>query len=562
MNKQKSKNSELGFTLAQMAVVILLTGILMNMSITTMRAINENTAVKVTKKRLEIIEQALVSFMTRNSRLPCPDTDLTANDGLENPGTAPLVCSDEVGLIPFHTLGLQQDIALDGWDNFFTYRIDSEIGFWATPTEFNLSDLGNIQVDTRLAGGGLVTPSPITDAILVVVSHGRNGFGSYTLKGTQTLASTGQYEIENTEITDKDSTFVDGEHTDNATLEGGAFDDILLVMRSANFIGGMEDQSRLKAQAGQELKAIKDSVIGFAASNISSGSFTLPTDITGTDEGITCTTPTCTKIPTDPWGSDYLFGAHPDLATSYVFNNSTTTSEPSIKNIRPFSDNLSLPAWNISFTTGDLFHFRSKGPDRIFDTSDDIIVYLSVSELKSLMIQDGSMKSGTKQLMDTFQKIHDALFSYASRDDDDPDVAVSGPRNDRHRLIFSASSNTDGLLDANLLLGFVPWSDLLGLTDISDAQDPWGNTIRYIVDSKVAGHSSENVSEIGIFNDTGSKTYNGYEAYRLISDGPDGILNTTLNLTNTCLGDDICVTIMISQLQSKFANAAIPLDSY
>ncbi|MBF0358283.1 MAG: hypothetical protein HQL70_06715, partial [Magnetococcales bacterium] len=121
-SRQISIRKDSGFTLAQMAVVILLSGILMTMGVTTMRALNENAAVKVTKKRLEILEGAFIAFMSKNNRLPCPDTDFASIDGSGNPTTSG-TCPVEVGLIPFYDLGLQRNIAMDGWENFFTYRV-------------------------------------------------------------------------------------------------------------------------------------------------------------------------------------------------------------------------------------------------------------------------------------------------------------------------------------------------------------------------------------------------------------------------------------------------------
>ena len=418
MTTNHKAKAESGFTLAQMAVVILLAGMLINLGLVASRTMKERTAVTVTKKRLEVIETALVAYMTRHSRLPCPD-DATSMDGAEdidvvaasgNGGT----CDSESGLLPYNDLDLQRSVVMDGWEHFFTYRVDEDGNSWTTGATFNLTDVGDIEVKTRDSSHAEI--SQFTDAVLVVLSHGRNGFGGYTTEGTQTypLTNTDLDEYVNSNSDDTSTVFFKREHTDDTeyldpdlTTIRGAFDDFLLVMRSANFIGGMEEQNQLIAKANDELNAFKDSVVSYALSNISGGTALLPTtstrDISPDPlDGITCKTLTCIAAnigttPQDSWSEDYGNGLDP-WGNAYIYAFSDHKVDINGDGIE----------WRYQITnanTGNVFTFHSWGPDKSNGTSDDISVSMTVAELISVMIQDGSMASGEAEIQQAQKEI-------------------------------------------------------------------------------------------------------------------------------------------------------------
>ncbi|MBF0453828.1 MAG: hypothetical protein HQL72_03300 [Magnetococcales bacterium] len=255
--------TEQGFTLAQMAVVILLSGILMTMGIVTTQALKERTAVAVTQKRLDGIEQAFKTYLSRSqqeNRLPCPDTVEVGRGGTPFDGVEDRVdrpnggCLVQTGLLPYVTLGLQRRGVLDGWDHFFSYTLDdSKEQGWGTPRSHrpNLDESGHLTVIRRHQNG--VASGRVQDAILVVVSHGRNGLGSYTLKGTRTVVSNNP-ELDESENSDGDDRFVERDHTDRADYKDdkgtvrGAFDDILLVMGITNLVEGVVTQTNRSLQ--------------------------------------------------------------------------------------------------------------------------------------------------------------------------------------------------------------------------------------------------------------------------------------------------------------------------
>ena len=106
-----------GFTLAEMAIVLLIVGLLLAGVLTPLANQVETKRTSDTQKMLEDIKDALIGYAashratsTGKPYLPCPDTNL---DGLEENRTAG-VCPSQEGWIPWSTLGVGQAVA--GWE--------------------------------------------------------------------------------------------------------------------------------------------------------------------------------------------------------------------------------------------------------------------------------------------------------------------------------------------------------------------------------------------------------------------------------------------------------------
>lgn len=110
-------------TALSLAVIIVLTGFILGTS--EIRAGRTERTIE----RLKRIEDALTQFVSAYGRLPCP-ADGTLESGLENPvanasdlrvGTA--ICATLKGTVPWATLGMSKDDALDAWAQKITYRV-------------------------------------------------------------------------------------------------------------------------------------------------------------------------------------------------------------------------------------------------------------------------------------------------------------------------------------------------------------------------------------------------------------------------------------------------------
>jgi prepilin-type N-terminal cleavage/methylation domain-containing protein len=185
-----------GFTMIELAIVLAVIGLLMGSGLLAIAPILENAKRKATNERLSRIEDALVLFAIRNSRLPCAaDGSLAstnANYGLAQPTTATATCTITTGtaVIPWRTLGLEENLSVDGWNNRFSYQVTNG-GTTLTNTNTMLRSgstypTGALQVNN--IAGSEVTKS--TDrAAYVLISHGKHAIGAYRGGPSPTLLS-------------------------------------------------------------------------------------------------------------------------------------------------------------------------------------------------------------------------------------------------------------------------------------------------------------------------------------------------------------------------------------
>lgn len=219
-----------GFTLVEMAVVLIIIGLIVGSLVTPLTMQMELHNKQETKKTLDTIKEALIGFALANGRLPCPDFN---GDGIEDRGAPPAVNSwdtldtnptpDEIrrptqacmnatpantyqGWLPFVSIGVGRS---DDWNDRFIYRVSPEFtddfNVWvdtnasgtldgtetavaALRTNTSLGSKGNILIgergdNTTTAGvetkfinpliGTTAAPS-IANAAAVIISHGKN----------------------------------------------------------------------------------------------------------------------------------------------------------------------------------------------------------------------------------------------------------------------------------------------------------------------------------------------------------------------------------------------------
>lgn len=274
-----------GFTLVEMAIVLLISGMLMTMVAAFTRNYYSKLQEERTLENIRLAESAIVVFVGNTGRYPCPaDPTLPPTDvnyGREQCRTLPLPidCSSGVpaglkctnvssrdsdgdgrpevvmiGMVPVKTIygAVVEDVnfrekhGLDGYGNRLTYAV-TEIMTSTANNSFNPInyDLGAIRVDdaryTRLT-------SPASTAHFVLVSHGENGEGAYSQQGTEIPGCTvviagvpspapeGEYGGVNPEKENcdrNDAIFVDDVKSLN--WSGNSYFDDIVVFRSGGF---------------------------------------------------------------------------------------------------------------------------------------------------------------------------------------------------------------------------------------------------------------------------------------------------------------------------------------
>jgi prepilin-type N-terminal cleavage/methylation domain-containing protein len=121
-----------GFTLVELAVVMIIVGALAFAVFAFLKPLVENFRYMETAKKMEKISRLVNRYAVENYRLPCPAVPDrgSANPpyGFQSGGGAdgaeiPDICPTTEGIIPFRTLGVPEALAVDGYGNYFTYAI-------------------------------------------------------------------------------------------------------------------------------------------------------------------------------------------------------------------------------------------------------------------------------------------------------------------------------------------------------------------------------------------------------------------------------------------------------
>lgn len=202
--------SQNGFTLIEMAIVLMIVGVLLGGILVPLSAQMDQRNNSDTQKALSEIKDALIGYAMANGQLPCPAnptdvTGVTSTAGIAR--TPPCTSTNSTGVLPWATLGVNET---DAWGNRYTYRVTSYFadsvasatyGSGCTPNpaptlaSFALCSVGNLNVwssaakVTNIAGG---VPA-------VIISHGKNGAGAYTPQGTQLPRGSNADELENSD---------------------------------------------------------------------------------------------------------------------------------------------------------------------------------------------------------------------------------------------------------------------------------------------------------------------------------------------------------------------------
>ncbi|MES2316477.1 MAG: prepilin-type N-terminal cleavage/methylation domain-containing protein [Pseudomonadota bacterium] len=220
-----------GFTLIEVAIVIVIVGLAAIMVLTATRGMLENEKRKTVRITLNTVDAALANFVALHKRLPCPALGTLANGapnaGVESVTVATGACNPVTqvsGVVPWVTLGLAGTEGSDPWFGRLTYRVDPVLaGSSPLPQLMNMTNCD--PSSTGPAGvGGCITPvlpctgnagctSPAlflagkgldvwdgrngaagfavrqnhrvngTGAAYVVISHGPGGTGAYSERG-------------------------------------------------------------------------------------------------------------------------------------------------------------------------------------------------------------------------------------------------------------------------------------------------------------------------------------------------------------------------------------------
>ncbi len=396
-------NRQFGLTLIEASVVLVIAAIVLGALFSVFSAQLANSRIKSTKEKQDAIEIALANYIARNNRLPCP-APATANQGSGNYGVEapnPGTCSGATnnigaglnrnsrGVVPWKTLGLPDEAAVDGYGRRFTYQVRR------TETNRNETTItgltGNIAIWEDASGGVAVNPN--NQAVVVIVSHGANGLGAYLpITGLRINPSTaGAYEGENADL---DVDFIQRDYSEDVNNNPNPYDDIVMWLSPEDLLAGLQQTGALKSTQGEvneRFESVKNALVAAIAGDNSDPDGAGPrtrwrrlpyadrTDgscggsidngtadnncLDGNVPWVSIGLPMTTA--TDPWGNLIRYTVEPNLGSSTAISGLTTTTPA---------------AANIAFTLTVL------GADGSLGTADDLSMSVRVAELRGLLI--------------------------------------------------------------------------------------------------------------------------------------------------------------------------------
>jgi len=170
------KNTIRGFTLVEMAVVLIILALLLGGLLSPLTAQIDQKNYTEVKRTLENAKEALMGYALSNKHLPCPDKTAGANngpndnpnDGVEDFNAAGDCIAPLEGNLPWATLSL---VERDPWEQRLIYRVTATFSRRAPLNTFGLASNGNLRVCNEAA----CNLPRLTDlAVAVIVSRGKN----------------------------------------------------------------------------------------------------------------------------------------------------------------------------------------------------------------------------------------------------------------------------------------------------------------------------------------------------------------------------------------------------
>lgn len=183
-----------GFTLVEMAVVVVIAGLIITALLPALQDMRRSTQLTATQTNLQSLLRATAAYALANGCLPCPTAGNKISGSergkVSTPGnTACGICAVADGIAPYASLGIDPATAKDGWGRWITMHVDTSLTNRAcSDADITARKPHCLSADKMLCSMAFPsTTSPTvnflstasTKAAVVFVSHGANGYGAY-----------------------------------------------------------------------------------------------------------------------------------------------------------------------------------------------------------------------------------------------------------------------------------------------------------------------------------------------------------------------------------------------
>jgi prepilin-type N-terminal cleavage/methylation domain-containing protein len=243
-NYAMPKKPQFGFSLIEMAVVLVVLTIILTVIAQPVANQIETRKIADTQKKLEEVKEAIYGYALIKGRLPRPAVSAMTGTELTATCATDLDC---VGFIPWVTLGIDK---ADAWGGIIRYTVTPAL---SSDTLFLLPTAGNREVVTRNDTG---TASLLATKVAAIVwSHGKRNFGTDAENG----AARPNTSVTNTDESHNNTLPAIGGATavtaglgvysrlpsDNAAITGGEFDDLVSWIPTSILMGKMVQAGKL-----------------------------------------------------------------------------------------------------------------------------------------------------------------------------------------------------------------------------------------------------------------------------------------------------------------------------
>lgn len=217
-NQKSISYASKGFTLVELAIVLVIVGFLVSAFLTPLSAQLDQSRNAEARRDLDEIKGVLLGFAVINGRLPCPDT---SGDGLEDACANANTTSSTGGNLPWVTLGLK---STDPWDRAYQYRVNN-----AFTANFTLNTVGAGAGIIRVCADNACVVTESANVPMLVFSRGKNGSVFPPIS------------LDEQENADGDGTFVNHGFIDGPN----AYDDLVSWLSTGSIMNRMVTAGRL-----------------------------------------------------------------------------------------------------------------------------------------------------------------------------------------------------------------------------------------------------------------------------------------------------------------------------
>jgi type II secretory pathway pseudopilin PulG len=121
-----ARNLEAGFSLLELAIVLLISGLLLGGLIMPLSARLDQQKIDTTRAQLETVREALVGYALARDALPCPATPASSGTS----AATATGCTRQHGFVPAVTLGIpgtrnRDQLLLDAWGSPIRYSVSN-----------------------------------------------------------------------------------------------------------------------------------------------------------------------------------------------------------------------------------------------------------------------------------------------------------------------------------------------------------------------------------------------------------------------------------------------------